>query len=159
MLFRSDAVGSPISFGTDENGAYVVSQLAIKTINGSDMFEQYKAGIVKGHSQEFEPITSDGVKGINRIVKEVKLWGVTSVTNIPANLDTPTIELKSFADAAEQLSKINKLLTTGNISDELGERLTKEVKSLNEILEKKQREQIELIKPKGINFDFLVNNL
>jgi len=158
---HSDPVGSPIAFGTDENGAWVSSQLAIKTIQGADMFEQYQAGIVKGHSQEFETILSNtmDVNGDEiRVIKEVKLWGVTSVTRIPANLDTPTISMKSYEEVAEQLSKINKLLTSGNISDALGEKLMKEYKSLSEIIEKKQKEKSEIEKPKGIDFSYLVKN-
>ena len=155
---HSEVVGSPISFGTDENGAWVASQLALKTIHGRDMFEQYDAGIVKGHSQEFETLIADRTSE-GRTIKEVRLWGVTSVTRIPAHLDTPTISLKSYEDAADQLEKINKLLTTGNISDELGERLMKEVKMLNEIIERKSAEIESKKKPKGIDFGFLVNNL
>ena len=160
---HQDAVGKPIAFGVDSKGAWVRSQLAIKTIKGLDMFEQYKAGIVKGHSQEFQTILSDMVvnpDGSNiRVIKELKLWGVTSVTKIPANLDTPMISLKSFEEAADHLAKINKLLTTGNISDELGERLLNEYKTLSQIIESKGKKVEVEEKPKGIDFGFIVNNL
>lgn len=154
-----DSVGTPIAFGTDDNGAWVSSQLAIKTIAGADMFEQYKAGLVKGHSQEFEPIRATGIKGIDRVIEEARLWGVTSVTAIPANLDTPTIELKSFEYFSNYVTKISKLLTEGKVSDELGEKFLKEYKSLSEIIEKKNKEREEKSKPKGIDFAYIVNNL
>ena len=159
---HGDAVGKPLSFGMDEKGAYAVSQLAIKTIKGRDMFEQYQAGIVKGHSQEFQTILSDTeeIDGQRvRVIKELRLWGLTSVTKIPANLDTPMISMKSAEDAADHLAKINKLLTTGHISDELGERLMTEFKTLSEIIEKKSAAIEDAKKPKGIDFEYLVKNL
>lgn len=157
---HNTAVGMPISFGVDENGAFAVSQLAMKTIAGRDTFEQYQAGLIKGHSQEFQTLIDeyDSVNGV-RTIKEVRLWGVTSVTHVPANLDTPTISMKSYEDAADQLAKINKLLTSGNISDELGERLTKEYKTLSEIIEKKSKEKEPKIDMKRPDWSALVNKL
>ena len=157
---HSTAVGMPISFGVDENGAFAVSQLAMKTIAGRDTFEQYQAGLIKGHSQEFQTIIDeyDSSNGV-RTIKEVHLWGVTSVTHVPANLDTPTISMKSFEDAADQLAKINKLLTTGNISDELGERMLKEYKSLSEFIETKSKKIVVVPEKKAIDWNALVNNL
>jgi len=157
---HSSAVGMPISFGTDENGAFVVSQLAMKTIAGNDTFEQYQAGLIKGHSQEFETIIDEyDSTTMVRTIKEVRLWGVTSVTHIPANLDTPTISMKSYQDAADYLSKVSKLLTDGNISDELGEKFLKEYKSLSEIMAKFEKKQKELKEPKPFDWAHVVNNL
>ena len=156
---HSTAVGMPMMFGVDESGAWATSQLAMKTIAGRDTFEQYQAGLIKGHSQEFQTIIDeyDSSNGV-RTIKEVRLWGITSVTHVPANLDTPTISMKTYEDAADQLAKINKLLTTGNISEELGERLTKEYKTLSEIIEKKAK-KIEPPTPTTIlNWDSLVKN-
>lgn len=153
-----EVVGNPMEFGVDDKGAWAISQLAIKTISGNDMFEQYKAGIVKGHSQEFETL-ADFKDGDTRVIKELRLWGITSVTRIPANLDTPTISLKSYEDVADMMSKMTKLLTSGNISDELGERLVKEFKSLSVIIEKKEAELKEKNKPKGIDWKYVVENL
>ena len=126
---HKDACGVPDrkSFGVDDSGAFAVSKLAIKTFVGNDTYEQYKAGVIKGHSQEFETILSDyDTNKQARIIKEVRLWGVTSVTNIPANLDTPTISLKSYQDVVEQLKRINDLLHKGHISDACGEHFTAE---------------------------------
>jgi len=157
---HSTAVGMPMTFGTDETGAFAISQLAMKTIAGRDTFEQYQAGLIKGHSQEFQTIIDEyNTETQIRTIKEVRLWGVTSITHVPAQLDTPTISMKSYEDAADYLKKINDLLTKGKVSDELGEKMLKEYKTLSEIIENKKREQIELTKPKGINFDYLVKNL
>lgn len=154
-----EAVGMPVSFGVDENGAFAVSQLAMKTIAGRDTFEQYQAGLVKGHSQEFQAMIFEPKGQRGRTIKEVRLWGITSVTQIPAHLNTPTISMKTYEDAADQLAKINKLLTTGNISDELGKRLTEEYKTLSEIIEKKSKKVDEPTPKKTLDFNYLVNNL
>lgn len=135
-LDHKHAVGAPSKFGVDSTGVYCTSKLAIKTDDGLDCYEKYKAGIIKGHSQEFETIRDEPMQDGSRLIKEVKLWGVTSVTNIPANLDTPTISIKSFADCADYLSRINTMLKSGKISDELGERFLAEYKSLSEFVSK-----------------------
>jgi len=124
---HSTAVGMPMTFGTDETGAFAISQLAMKTIAGRDTFEQYQAGLIKGHSQEFQTIIDEyNTETQIRTIKEVRLWGVTSITHVPAQLDTPTISMKSYEDAADYLKKINDLLTKGKVSDELGEKMLKE---------------------------------
>lgn len=155
-----EAVGMPKSFGVDEKGAFAVSQLAMKTIAGMDTFAQYEAGLIKGHSQEFQTIVDefDSAKMV-RTIKEVKLWGITSVTNIPANLDTPTISMKSYEDIADQMAKVNKLLTDGKISDQLGERLVQEYKSLSVIMDKKIKEMEEKSKPKSLITSSLVEKI
>ncbi len=134
---HKDAVGKPGEMGVDDKGVWCKSQLAIKTINGNDCYEQYKAGLIKGHSQEFETIlSSNNTDGSGRDIAEVRLWGVTSVTNIPANLDTPTISVKSLQDAGELMGKINKMLHSGNISDAMGEKFLKEYNKLSELVKK-----------------------
>lgn len=134
---HSEAVGKPMELGFDGTGWYCVSMLAIKTICGNDCYEQYKAGLIKGHSQEFETILSDrSADGSERIIREVRLWGVTSVTNIPASLDTPTISLKSIQDAADYMEKINTLLTKGNASDELCKKFMDEYTKLEAFVKK-----------------------
>lgn len=124
---HNKAVGAPKSIGVDNVGAFCVSQLALKTVDGMDCYEKYKGGLIKGHSQEFETLSD--MQDVNlkaRVIKELKLWGVTSVTNIPANLDTPTISIKSYTDVVTQLVRINDLLHKGNISDKLGKEFTSE---------------------------------
>ncbi len=147
-----DSCGMPMSFGVDDKGAYCRSQLAVKgwkspdgeildgTIVGNDTYQQYKFGLVKGHSQEFNTIKSTNDGNGDRIIQEVRLWGVTSVTNIPANLDTPTLSIKSFEDAATRMKSINDLLTNGNnISDKCGELFLKEYNRLSEWMEEKSK--------------------
>ncbi len=137
-----EAVGKPLSFDQDTKGAFVVSQLAIKTQDGLDCFEQYKAGIIKGHSMEYNSIkwSYDETKEI-RTITEAQLWGVTSVTNIPANLEADTISIKSFTDIKYSMEEIEKYLRKGNISEKSGiqflsefEKLSTQAKSLKDKL-------------------------
>lgn len=143
---HKEAIGKPSKVWADGSGAYCTSQLAMKTVSGSDAFEQYKAGLVTGHSQEYVTVKSDySVEQKARIIKEARLFGVTTVTNIPANLNTPTISLKSFEDVADHMQKINNLLHEGNISDKCGEKFLTEYKRLEGFVKKNQ-----LLKDNGI---------
>lgn len=143
------AVGCPKSIGVDNVGAFCVSQLALKTVDGMDCYEKYKGGLIKGHSQEFETLSDMQDTTLKaRVIKELKLWGVTSVTNIPANLDTPTISLKSYEDAVSQMKKINNILHKGNISDQLGKEFVAEYLVLKSFID----ENKELLKSAGITY-------
>lgn len=129
---HKEACGKPLKLYSDNDGAFCVSQLALKTVVGNDCYEQYKAGLVKGHSQEFETIKSDFDPNLNaRVIKEVRLWGVTSVTTIPANLDTPTMSIKSATELHMRMKSINDMLRSGNISDALGDKFCEEYKKLS----------------------------
>jgi HK97 family phage prohead protease len=133
---HADPVGVPTEFNQDEKGAYVYSKLALKTIAGNDMYEQYKAGLVTGHSQEFFTIKSyEDDRRRARVITEIKLWGVTSMTGIPANLDTPTIEIKSAESLLERMRAINSFLKSNNASDRLNEEFVAEYKQLSEFME------------------------
>lgn len=147
---HSEAVGKPLEFGQDMKGAFVVSQLATKTEDGADCFEQYKAGIIKGHSMEYKAVkwSYDEVKDI-RTITEAKLWGVTSVTNIPANLEATTISIKSFTDIKYSMEEIEKFLRKGNISEKSGKSFLLEFDKLS--LQAKSLK--DKLKADGITFD------
>ena len=66
--------------------------------------------------------------------------------------------MKSYEEVSEQLARINILLTKGNPSDELGEKMLKEYKMLYDFMEKKKLEAEQIKKPKGLDFDYLVKN-
>ncbi len=159
-----DAVGAPITFDQDSKGAYVTSQLALKTIDGADCMEQYKAGLVKGHSMEFMTIKSsyDETQEV-RTLLEIQLWGVTTVTKIPANLLTDTISLKSYEDVTEKISEIERFLRTANVSDKKGNEMLLQLKSLNELalsLEAKAViDTLPPVKPITIDYNYLSQNL
>lgn len=141
-------IGNPIEFGQDSNGAWCRSQLALKTVDGNDAFEKYKAGMIKGHSIEFNTIKStlDETKKA-RIVQEVILWGVTSITTVPANYGAKTISIKGLTDLADQMKEMNDFLRTGNISDKCGNEILVEYKRLQDFF---FEQKIQLFKDAGI---------
>jgi HK97 family phage prohead protease len=143
------AVGKPFDFGEDTKGAFCSSKLAIKTIDGADCFEQYKAGIIKGHSMAYQAVkwSYDEVKDI-RTITEAILWGVTSVTNIPMNLNTPTISLKSFSEVRYSMEEIEKFLRKGNISEKCGKQFIEEYNKLSTLAKSLK----ETLKADGVTF-------
>ena len=151
---HEDKVGKPQAFFTDSTGAYCTSKLAMKTVAGNDTYEQYKAGLVTGHSIEFVAIKhSYSNEQKARILKEVKLYGVTTMVNKePANANTPLLNIKSLEDLALQQQKINNLLTKGNISDECAIQFLTEYKKLESIIaENKSLQTIASCKACGSN--------
>ncbi len=141
-------VGNPFEFGQDSNGAWTRSQLALKTVDGNDAFEKYRAKMIKGHSIEFNTMKSslDESKKA-RLVAEVLLWGVTSITTVPANYGATTISLKGLDDLAGQMKDMNDFLRTANISDKCGEEILVEYKRLQDFF---FEQKIQLFKDAGI---------
>jgi len=94
--------------GEDHKGAFAVSQLALKTDLGRNVYEQYKAGIISEHSYGFDIIQTDKDKEKEaQIIKEVKLYEVSSLTAWGANEFTEVIDIKSM-DYLNMLLKSNK---------------------------------------------------
>lgn len=142
------ACGKPIDFGVDEKGAFCVSQLAIKgiknkdgielegTFDGNDTYQQYLSDMITGHSQEYVVMNSKPYESGIRVIREMKLYGVTSCTDIPAHPDTPTIFVKSMQDAIDDIKTMNDLIATGNVAD-LGQTFCKEYKKLAKFIQSK----------------------
>lgn len=123
----------------DERGAFCVSQLILGTPLGSDVYAMYKAGAIKGHSQEFETLEyayeniASNKKA--RVISDVRLWGVTTCSKIPANAETPTLYIKSYEDAVSYMESLNDLLTKGHISDLAGEKFQAQYLKLKAFIE------------------------
>ncbi len=155
---KKEVPGKIIELGKDSLGAYAISQLAINTIVGRDTFEQYKAGVITEHSFGFNAIRSDKKSSGGRILREVKLHEVSSLTAWGSNEHTPVLSIKSLTDATEYLVKLNKLLTEGNISDSLGEKFEAEYKALNENVKKMKDFMSRKKNSFGIDYGYLVEN-
>ena len=156
---KKEVPGKIIELNKDNTGAYAVSQLAIKTAIGLDVYEQYKAGIITEHSYGLQVVKSEPKPTGGRILKEVRVHEVSSLTHWGSSQFTPVRSIKSLTDIAESMANITKLLTSGNISDELGEAFEKEYKILYEIVEKIKKEKKAIAIPKAPDFSYLVNNL
>lgn len=129
---HTQVVGVLKEIGEDHKGAFAVSQLA-KTTLGRDTLIEYEAGIISEHSHGFQIMQDefDQTVGAN-IIKEIRLWEVSSLTHWGANQNTPTIDVKSAKDVVVQMQKLNHILHKSKISDEKGEELLKEYERLNE---------------------------
>jgi len=138
--------GRILELQEDTKGAYAISQL-VKTTLGRDTLIEYEEGIITEHSMGFNVIKEeiDQFEGVNKI-KELRLWEVSSLNAWGANSMTNTVGVKSASEIIELIKKLNKVLTNTNISDEGGERLQKELKTLSELL--KSLDPPEAVEPK-----------
>jgi HK97 family phage prohead protease len=127
-------VGVIKEFYTDDKGVIAVSQI-VKTQLGKDTLIEYEAGIITEHSQGFQIMQEekDNMEGVN-IIKEIKLWEVSSLTHWGANKNTPVVGVKSEKDILSLMTKMNQILSSSNISDERGEELLKAYDILGETL-------------------------
>lgn len=137
----------------DERGAFCVSQLILDSTVGMDTYARYKAKAIKGHSQEFETLEyayeNIGNNKKARVISDVRLWGVTSCTKIPANEDTQTISVKSHAEAIEYMEALNDLLTKGHITDMAGEKFQRQYLQLKAFVEGSRAEDV-IVEPKPL---------
>jgi len=127
-------VGVIKEFYTDDKGVIAVSQL-VKTTLGKDTLIEYESGIITEHSQGFQILQEekDNMEGVN-MIKEIKLWEVSSLTHWGANKNTPVVDVKSEKDILSLMQKMNQILSKSNISDERGEELLKAYDLLGETL-------------------------
>ena len=132
-------VGVIKEFYTDDKGVIAVSQL-VKTTLGKDTLIEYESGIITEHSQGFQIVQEekDNMEGVN-IIKEIKLWEVSSLTHWGANKNTPVVGVKSEKDILSLMQKMNQILSSSNISDERGEELLKAYNELGETLKSLQK--------------------
>ncbi len=134
---HDEAVGVITELGQDQHGAFAISQLALKTKDGLDTYEQYKAGIITEHSHGFNTIKEDYDKTKEaNIIREVRLWEVSSLTKWGANELTHVIGMKDFTDEKELLTlygKLSSLIKNSKLSDESLKQIstiTEEIKAL-----------------------------
>jgi HK97 family phage prohead protease len=126
--------GRILELQEDTKGAFAISQL-VKTTLGRDTLIEYEEGIITEHSMGFNVIKEelDQFEGVNKI-KELRLWEVSSLNAWGANSMTNTVGVKNANELIGLIKKLNKVLTNTNISDEGGERLQNELKTLSELL-------------------------
>ncbi len=104
-------IGKPIEVGSDEKGAFMVSQLS-KNSAGRDALIMYEEGIITEHSFGFR-IVNSVQDGKVEIVNELQMFEASSVT-WGANPETPTISLNSPSNELlkeiQAMSAVNKEL-------------------------------------------------
>jgi HK97 family phage prohead protease len=103
-------IGKPLEVGTDNKGAFMVSQLS-KNSAGRDALIMYEEGIITEHSFGFR-IVNSVQEGKVEIVNELQMFEASSVT-WGSNPATPTISLNSsqedlFKEMRQLLERTNK---------------------------------------------------
>lgn len=116
----------------DGIGLIVTSQL-IDSAVGRDTLAEYAAEQITEHSIGFNILRDDIDEGTGaRMIKEVRLWEVSSLNAWGANENTPTVGLKNMMDPVEHMERINTILSRANISDERGKELEKQFEILKQ---------------------------
>ena len=122
--------------GEDANGGWFVSKLMQHrgefTALAKDTLIEYQAGGITEHSHALDVIKRDNSD--RRIIRELKLWEVSSLNAWGANPLTPTVDIKSKTDILETLKKLNNLLKIGEFSDGYLQNIEAQVKELNTVL-------------------------
>jgi HK97 family phage prohead protease len=139
-------VGVIKRFGTDDKGAYAVSQMS-RTQLGRDTLIEYEEGIITEHSQGFQIMQEerDEMEGHN-IIKEIKLWEVSSLTHWGANKNTPLVGIKSEKDILSLMQKLDNLLTSSKISDERAVELVKMYDKLGQTMKSLEKPSEDTLK-------------
>lgn len=144
--------------GTDSFGAWARSKMILGTVLGKETYEEYKAGAITEHSFGFDE-TKQRDNENTKIIQEVKLWEVSSLTHWGANEQTPVIDVKSKENIIEELDKLTKL-TKGDFTDEYLKKLENKIqiilKHLNSLTEPESTKESQFTQnePKGM-FDYL----
>lgn len=138
------APGKVMTVEQDSHGAFTVSQMSKSTL-GRDTLIEYQEEIITEHSMGFRVIKEerDQKSGVN-FIKELMLWEVSSLTAWGANANTPVIAKEDKIDA--KIKAIEKVLRTGNISDEGAQRLINDLEELIEMKKAKPDPMAELTK-------------
>ena len=145
----SQRIGKPKEMGEDDYGAWAVTKVR-DTQAGRDAMVLYDAGDITEHSFGFRIINSEEgeVEGHQAtILTELQQFEYSSV-NWGANMNTPTVEVKSMTDLLSmkeellgKMKKWHKWLVRGNLSDELCEKIAEDLEVLQ--LQIKQIEEFE----------------
>lgn len=129
-------VGKPKEMGEDANGAWAVTKMRDTQV-GRDLMVLYDAGDITEHSFGFEVIKSENGDNAT-ILTELKQYEYSSVT-WGANMETPTINVKSEEDFKKQLKqeydKWQKWLSKGSLSQELCQLLEIQLKQWSHALD------------------------
>jgi uncharacterized protein len=141
----------------DEKGLLVTSQLILKTQLGSETYEEYKAMIEAGRSMDHSigyNVIKKEEKADQRILKEVRLMEVSTLTTWGMNPLAQTVSVKSIDSLdLDQLfieEKYYNLLLNAKFPDAKLERIEHFAKHLNTLIEaraaKSTQEKIEPIR-------------
>lgn len=148
--------------GEDTFGAWARSQLILGTKEGDETYLQYKAGAITEHSFGYDVIDRD--KQDKRVIKEYRLWEVSSLTGWGANEVTPVIDVKSDESMLKELDKLLKLKRE-NFTDDFLQKVEQKINYILEHISSLRNESVITNSVAGGNagepnaFEYLLNNL
>ncbi|MBX0290118.1 HK97 family phage prohead protease [Hymenobacter sp. HSC-4F20] len=155
-----DLVGPVISIEEDDFGLLVTAK-ASETQLGNDVLA-LEADRAYEHSIGYNTILSEyNTEKDIRIIKEVQLWEVSSVT-WGSNPNTPTVAMKSMSPREQgdyllqKLSRLHKTLRTKNVSNERVEMLELEVLQINQSIQDLLEKSLNSSEPEIISTPELV---
>jgi len=148
--------------GSDSFGAWARSQLILDTMIGKETYAEYKAGAITEHSFGFDE-TKAREKDNPKVIQEVKLWEVSSLTHWGANENAVTIDVKSREELITELDKLTRL-TKGDFSDEYLKELEQKIeiilKHLKSLTEPDSTDEPPSTQDEPIGmFEYLNNNV
>jgi len=148
-LFQHNAwkpLGKPKVLKEDGKGLYFETPFPDTTL-ANDTLKLYKAGIYNEHSIGYEVVNSDtetrNGQEVN-VLKEIRLYEGSTVT-WGANAQTPMETIKSqFEDKdsmEDEISKIQKFLRNGDVTDETFELLEYKLEQIKLALPREEQEE------------------
>ena len=138
LLNHYDSIGVPISIKEDTFGLLVQSQLIMGKQIARETFEEYKVYAELGNSMEHS-IRLDIVKfdedkeSETRIIREAKLWDVSTIDKWGANQWTPQLALKQYG-TIEDTIKTLELLLKGRFSEDRLEQIEQTLNTLKSLI-------------------------
>lgn len=118
----------------DNVGEWAKSKFILGTQIGKETYEEYKAGAITEHSFGYDVIKhTDDKEKEARVLSELKLYEVASLTFLGANWRTGVIDIKSEKDINKLISELDLMLKLkrGDFRDE---KLQNIENRINEIL-------------------------
>lgn len=129
-------LGVLIELKEDSHGLYYESKIGNHTV-GVEFLKMAESGLITEHSIGYRPTKSTGVKGVNRVLQEIKLVEGSSLSINGVNPNTPLISVKgalSMDYLVERQKAIESFCRKSTASDETIEMLLLHSKQLSQYI-------------------------
>ena len=147
LLDHDTSIGVTKSISEDSFGLDVVSQMIMKKQAGRETFEEYivYASLNKSmeHSIRISDMKSEEDKDREaRIIKEARLWDVSTITKWGANQWTPQGIIKKFKSISDAIEAL-ELMLKGKFSEEKLKNIDKVLSKLKSLIDEPPSTQID----------------
>jgi HK97 family phage prohead protease len=123
-------LGKIIELGEDGHGGYFVSKMA-RTQKANDLYTMYQDGMINNHSMGFI-IVKKSMQDKTRLIHEVKLVEVSTITTWSSNQETSTIDVKHTA--VIQLDNTEKIKSLFLQPSRITDKQRADLKKLTELI-------------------------